>query len=219
MLIFLNFFRILLLRLKSYCIDTFKFPVKSENMINFHRIVSVTDPLFTNLYNLYTLAFPPTERRSWEGLEYELNYQKKFCANALVQDDKFVGIFNYWVFDRFLYVEHLAVTSTLRGQKIGSQAMEILKAQTKLPIIFEVEMPNNPTSIRRINFYERLGFSVLSHNYAQPPYEGEGFLLSMQLMSNDLHFASTHFDLIKETLYTNVYHYEMEKDEETNPKL
>jgi len=36
----------------------------------------------------------------------------------------------------------------------------------------------------------------------------------MQLMSNDLHFSNTHFDLIKETLYEKVYHYEVEKEKE-----
>jgi ribosomal protein S18 acetylase RimI-like enzyme len=181
-------------------------------MLNFHRITNVSCPLFLNLYNLYTLAFPLAERRSWAGLEFELSYEKRFCAHALVQDDKFVGLFNYWTFERFYYIEHIAVAPTVRGHKIGTEAMEVFKSQTKLPIIFEVEMPTNPTSIRRINFYEKLGFSVLSHNYAQPPYEGDGFLIPMQLMSNDTHFADTHFEMIKETLYKKVYHFELEKE-------
>jgi len=178
-------------------------------MLNFHRITCVDCPFFSNMYNLYTLAFPLQERRTWAGLEYELNYEKRFCAHALVQNDKFVGLFNYWTFDRFYYIEHIAVVSTMRGQNIGTEVMEIFKSQTKLPIIFEVEMPNNdPTSIRRIHFYEKLGFSVLSHKYAQPPYEGDGFLIPMQLMSNDTHFADSHFDLIKDTLYDKVYHFD-----------
>ncbi|HET7732323.1 MAG TPA: GNAT family N-acetyltransferase [Paludibacter sp.] len=186
-------------------------------MLNFYRISSVSDPLFSKLYNLYVLAFPQDERRNWGGFEFELGYEKHFCAHALVQDDKFVGLFNYWTFDRFYYIEHVAVSSAMRGQNIGTQAMETFKQQTKLPIILEVEMPNSPTAIRRINFYEKLGFTVLnSHNYAQPPYEGDGFLIPMQLMSNDTHFADTHFELIKETLYDKVYHYEVEKERTTN---
>jgi GNAT superfamily N-acetyltransferase len=188
-------------------------------MLNFYRINSVSDPLFSHLYSLYALAFPLDERRSWGGFEYELEYQKCFCAHALVQNDKFMGLFNYWTFDRFYYIEHVAVVQSMRGQKIGTEAMEIFKQQTKLPIVFEVEMPTGPTAIRRINFYEKLGFSVLnSHNYAQPPYEGDGFLIPMQLMSNDIHFADTHFELIKQTLYDKVYHYEVEKEKTTpNP--
>jgi len=183
-------------------------------MLSFHRINSVSDPFFANLFNLYALVFPSAERRSWAGLEYELNYEKRFYAHAILKDEKFVGLLNYWVFDRFYYIEHFAMTPNARGQHIGTEAMEMFKSLTKLPIVFEVEMPTNSTSIRRIQFYERLGFTVLSHNYAQPPYEGDGFLLSMQLMCNDKHFAKTHFDMIKENLYTHVYHYEVEAEKE-----
>jgi ribosomal protein S18 acetylase RimI-like enzyme len=162
------------------------------------------------------LAFPVAERRTWAGLEYELTYEKHFYANVLLKDDKFAGLFNYWTFDRFYYIEHIAVAPTVRGQGIGTEAMEIFKFQTKLPIVFEVEMPTNPTSIRRINFYEKLGFAVLSHNYAQPPYESDQFLLPMQLMSNQKHFADSHFELIKDTLYREVYHYEVENEGSIN---
>ncbi len=183
-------------------------------MLTFHRINSVSDPFFTNLFNLYALAFPPSERRSWAGLEYELSYEKRLYACALVQDNMFVGFLNYWLFDKFCYIEHFAVCPTLRGKHFGTEAMEILKSKTNLPIVFEVEMPNNSTAIRRIKFYERLGYIVLSHSYAQPPYEGGDFLLPTLIMSNNNHFAATHFELIKETLYTQVYHYEVEKENE-----
>lgn len=186
--------------------------LKSLEMLNFYRITEVTDPFFTNLYNLYTLAFPTAERRSCTGLEFELTYGERFCAHALIQNDKFVGFFNYWTFDRFYYIEHIAIVPTMRGQNIGTEAMKIFKQQTNLPIIMEVDMPNNSASIRRIKFYEKLGFTVLPHNYAQPPYETEGFLLPMLIMSNDAHFANTHFELIKENLYKNVYHVDIEKE-------
>jgi len=180
-------------------------------MLNFHRINCVGCTFFPNLYNLYTLAYPPQERRSWAGLEYELNYEKRFCAHALVQNDKFVGFFNYWVFNNFYYIEHIAVVPALRGQNIGTEAMEIFKSQTKLPIVFEVEIPDNPVAQRRIHFYEKLGFSIVTHDYAQPPYEDDEVLLPMKLMTNELDFAEANFTLIREMLYEKVYHYEEEK--------
>jgi len=182
-------------------------------MLKFQRINTVTDSHYLNLYNLYSLAFPIAERRTWAGLEYVLIYENRFCANVLVKDDKFAGLFNYWTFNRFNFIEHIAVSPNMRGHGIGTEAMNFFKTQSKLPIVFEVEMPTNPTAIRRINFYEKLGFTVLSHNYAQPPYEGDDFLLPMQLMSNEKHFGEMHFELIKETLYRDVYHYEEETEE------
>lgn len=180
-------------------------------MLSFHRINNVSDLLFSNLFNLYALAFPTAERRTWAGLEYELNYEKRFFAQAILRDEKFVGLLNYWTFDRFFYIEHFAVSPTMRDQHIGTEALKMFKEQTKLPVVFEVEMPVDTTAIRRIQFYERLGFSVISHNYAQPPYEGDDFLIPMQLMCNDKHFAETHIGLIKETLYDKVYHYKEDR--------
>ena len=141
-----------------------------------------------------------------------MTYEKKFCAHALVQNDKFDGLLNYWPFDRFYYIEHVAVVEAFRGKHLGTEAMEIFKSQTQLPIVLEVESPTNIDAIGRIRFYEKMGFSVVSHNYAQPPYDGEGFLIPMQLMSNDRHFADTHFEMIKDTLYDKVYHYEVERE-------
>ncbi|MFA6582495.1 MAG: GNAT family N-acetyltransferase [Paludibacter sp.] len=183
-------------------------------MLNFLRINDVSDPLFSKLFNLYTITFPRNERRNWAGLEHEVLYEKRFNPNVLLKDEEFVGFFNYWSFERFSYIEHLAIIPTLRNQKLGSEAMEIFKKKSNLPIILEVEMPNNTVAIQRIRFYEQHGFTVLSHNYAQPPYDEKSeFFLPELIMCNDVHFGNTHFEKIKETLYTEVYHYELEKEE------
>ena len=180
-------------------------------MLNFLRINIVSDPLFGKLFNLYNTSFPHNERRSWEGLEHETIYEKRFQLNVLLKDNEFVGLFNYWTFERFNYIEHIAIVPALRDHKLGSEAVEMFKKQSKLPIIIEVEMPNNPLAIRRIRFYEQQNFSVLSHNYAQPPYDDESdFFHSELLMCNDIHFGNTHFEMIKETLYSQVYHYKLE---------
>jgi len=187
-----------------------KFSIKTGGMLNFRRINNVSDPLFYRLYGLYVRAFPLAERRSWEGIEHELIYEKRFHPHVLLQDDAFVGFFNYWTFERFFYIEHFAIDPNFQNQRIGTEAMEIFMNQVKLPIMLEVEMPTNSLAGRRIRFYERLGFKVLSHNYVQPPYEGTGFLLPVLMMSNDVHFANTHYEMIKETLYKEVYHYDFE---------
>lgn len=181
-------------------------------MLQLNRITNVSSALFSNVYTLYTHAFPENERRNWASLEYELNYEKRFFAHALVVDNTFVGLFNYWIFDKFWYIEHFAIIPSLRGKKIGTEVMTLFKSQTSLPIVFEIELPTDPTAIRRINFYEKLGFSIISHKYAQPPYENGNFMVPMQLMTNDTHFADTHIGLIKKTLYENVYHFETNKE-------
>jgi ribosomal protein S18 acetylase RimI-like enzyme len=175
-------------------------------MIQFQKITSVSDPLFVGMFNLYCNAFPANERRSWDGLEFELTYQKLFFANAIMQQGKFVGLLNFWNFETFWYIEHLAVVPIERGHHIGTEIMEIFKSKIKDPILLEVELPTIDQAKRRIGFYEKLGFSILPHNYIQPPYEVGGIPVPMLLMSNEPTFASDHFERVKELLYEKVYH-------------
>lgn len=163
--------------------------------------------LFGKIYELYLSAFPAVERRSLGSLEHILGRDKNFEMDALMKDGDFVGFFDFWTFGRFVYVEHFAVDSKMRGQNIGSEVVKTFLSKINLPVVLEVEMPQDEQSIKRIGFYERLGFKVLSHDYAQPYYDGSGKLLPMLLMSNDHHFADEHFGLIKNTLYEDVYRY------------
>jgi ribosomal protein S18 acetylase RimI-like enzyme len=180
-------------------------------MVSFQRINSVTDPFFSKLYNLYTLSFPENERRSWSGMEFEISFERRFCPNVLLKEGSFVGFFNYWTFEHFSYIEHFAVLPALRGKGIGAEAIKLFQAQTQLPIVLEAEMPLDPDAVRRIEFYERLEYSVISHPYAQPPYEDlDNFFIPMQLMCNDKHFGESHFEKIKSVIYRNVYHFDVQ---------
>jgi len=176
-------------------------------MIEFKKIENSSDPFFGKMYELYRSAFPAVERRSLGSLEQILNYDKNFEMDALLKDGDFVGFFNFWTFERFVFGEHFAIDPKMRGQNIGSEVVKTFVSKINLPVVLEVEMPTDAQSIRRIDFYERLNFKVLSHNYAQPYYDGSGKLLPMLLMSNNYHFADKHFSLIKNTVYKNVYQY------------
>ncbi|MCL2560792.1 MAG: GNAT family N-acetyltransferase [Rikenellaceae bacterium] len=176
-------------------------------MIEFRKIENSSDLLFSKIYELYLSTFPAAERRNLDSLEQILNCDKNFEMDALMRNGDFVGFFDFWAFEHFTYVEHFAVSSKMRGQNIGSEVVKTFLSRINLPVVLEVEMPQDEQSIRRVGFYERLGFKVLSHDYAQPYYDGSGKLLPMLLMSNDHHFAEKHFGMIKNTLYRDVYRY------------
>ena len=182
-------------------------------MIEFQKIENSSDLLFSQMYELYQNAFPAVERRNLDSLAYVLDYEKNLEIDALMKDGDFVGFFNFWTFEQFVYVEHFAVDSKMRGQNIGSEVIQTFLSKINLPVILEVEMPKDAQSVRRIGFYERLGFKVLSHNYAQPYYDGSGKLLPMLLMSNNYHFAENNFNLIKNTVYKNVYQYFLKEED------
>lgn len=180
-------------------------------MLNIQRINNVYEPLFSKFYALYLSSFPSVERRSWDGLEHELLYEKRFFANAILRNEMFVGFLNYWKFEHFYYIEHFAIIPVLRGQKIGSEALTVFLQQNQLPIILEVEMPNTPLNIRRIEFYKKHGFAALAQNYEQPAYQENGASFAMKVMCNEVNFADENFDIIKEQLFDKVYHQKKEQ--------
>ena len=166
---------------------------------------------YSEVLQLYLTAFPAYERRDVSGFEEAIENQQKLNVCAIIEDEKFAGLISYWEFEQFTYIEHFAIAPQFRGQNIGTDAMKLFISQNTLPIVFEVETPNNDIATRRIHFYERLGFYMLYNHYMQPPYKGNAFLLTMLIMSNDYKFASENFEMVKATLYEQVYQY--------NPKL
>ena len=169
------------------------------------KITDNSHPFYENTYRLYHNSFPAEERRNWAEMELILKTDKRFNMFAFSNDNEFSGFLTFWEFENFVYVEHFAVSNTKRGQGIGTQIMQIFIAEHKLPIVLEVELPENPQAIKRIAFYEKLNFVIISKPYLQPPYDGKSDFLPLLLMTNDSDFGNEHFDQIRETLYKEVY--------------
>ena len=184
------------------------FANKLSIMITFHRISSIADNYFNTMAMLYKSAFPPEQRRSMGELEQEIMTSERFHSCALLAKNEFVGFFNYWQFDTFYFVEHFAINTELRGKKLGSQTLKLFIDSIDFPVLIEVDMPTTAIAARRIKFYEKEGFHIVSNDYAQPPYRPLELMLPMLLMTNNEQFVSKHFDYLKETVYKEVYHYE-----------
>jgi len=144
-------------------------------MLNFLKIDSVYDTNYADVYKLSVETFPVSERRSWASLERVINNENRFNIFALMHENQFVGFISYWKFERFYYIEHFAILPHFRNRKFGSEAMTGLLSQVNMPVVLEVEMPRTINAGRRIHFYERLGFYVLSNRYMQPSYDGVSF--------------------------------------------
>lgn len=116
------------------------------------------------LIDLYIASFPPEERRP-EGKMFPAAKSFRFCA--IERNGQIVGLLSYWVFDAFNYIEHFAIIPELRGLGFGSDALQLLSD----PIVLEVEPPESGVeAARRLQFYLRNGFRVLTKEYTQPPY-------------------------------------------------
>lgn len=170
------------------------------------RIQSAENTYTEGIIRLYTEAFPVEQRRSPAALKQLMECNSKFHCNAVLMNSELIGFFNYWNFEDFFFVEHIAIEPPLRGHKLGEKMISLARASADVPLVLEAEtVEYSDWSSRRIEFYRRLGFEIVPQPYAQPPYEAGGEYITLHLMSDAPAFAATHFDRIKKTIYSEVY--------------
>lgn len=169
------------------------------------KITDNSHLFYKDIYKLYHDSFPMKERRKWADMEQILKTDKRFNMFVFSIDNEFIGFLTCWKFGSFVYVEHFAIENKKRGKGIGSQIMQSFIGEQNLPIILEVELPETTVAIRRIAFYEKLDFSVISKTYLQPPYDRKSDFLPLLLMTNDSDFGNKHFNEVRKTLYNEVY--------------
>lgn len=153
---------------------------------------------------IYTMSFPEEERREWCELMKLLNGSEPFEISVIRHEGRCVGFISYWTFDKFVYIEHFATENSIRNLGIGSRSLSEFKERHKsMPIVLEAEHPEDEMSKRRLGFYERNGFKILSREYIQPPYSRE--LPSVPLYLLAAQDNGLDADEVAKTLHRYVY--------------
>lgn len=156
--------------------------------------------------SVYTSSFPIEERRDFSLLSPMTKERREFYFSVLQDEVSNIGIFSYWIFESFAYIEHFAIEQSKRNKGYGSAAISLFVSLTQKPIIIEVEEPLTMQAKRRISFYERHNFYLLPQPYKQPPYRPNENFLPMKIMANNLAlFSLQSFEDVVATLYSNVY--------------
>ena len=128
---------------------------KREMMMYLKRLKTTAEPLYTPAIELYESAFPTVERRD-EAEQLRVMAKDDYHFELIMTEAGFCGIMLYWETAEFLFLEHFATLPALRGQGIGSAALELLKAKGKT-VILEIEPPVDTLTRCRRGFYERCG--------------------------------------------------------------
>ncbi len=162
------------------------------------RFIDVNEETFNMVFDKMTAAFPYEERRDCFD-QKECLKNKYFKFLEIYDGDIAVGFTALWIFESFVFIEHIAIDEEKRSGGYGSQTIEAIKEKYNKPIILEAESPVTEQQIKRIKFYERLGFKVNAFDYTQPSYHGgEGVPLLILSYPNTL--SNDEFDLfLKET--------------------
>ena len=129
----------------------------------------VTKEKFSLVYKRLIDAFPYEERRD-EADEQKCFLKSQFNFCEITDDGESVGLIVFWVFESFLFIEHIAINKEIRSKGYGSKTIDLIKSKYNLPIILEAESPETEIQKKRIKFYENLGFKLNSYDYTQPSY-------------------------------------------------
>lgn len=160
---------------------------------------------FDEIFNIMEVAFPKEEYRNYEEQKKLLNNPDYYITTKRNEKNKLIGFICSWKMSKFIFIEHFAVKTSERGKGIGSIMLKEFINTFKFPIILEVELPKDELSLRRINFYERIGFIKNDFEYYQMPLRKGSSPIKMYLMSYPKGLNKIEFEEIKKCIYDKIY--------------
>lgn len=161
--------------------------------------------------NLLRISFPASELRDDESQRYITDYNPLFSCYLISADagegrhEMPIGFITVWALGEFHYLEHFAILPEMRNKGYGGQAIRQIKESFRGLLVMEVEQPLEEMSARRIGFYQRNGFVLCRQEYAQPVCRKGEPAHPMCLMYAGRENIDSEFEMIKDTIYREVY--------------
>lgn len=133
------------------------------------RITNKLNPLYSRFKKLYSGSFPVFEQRT-VGQQDAAFSSHRYHLTAYEENGTFVGFISYWEFDTYIYIEHFAVDTKLRGTGYGSLILNSFAKEQSKVIILEIDPVTDDISASRLRFYEKCSFHKNDYNHIHPPY-------------------------------------------------
>ncbi len=130
------------------------------------------DARFREAWRIYDASFAEFEKRTHVE-QVRIHEHPRYRFSAILHDDQVVGVLACWALPGFWFVEHFAIAEAHRSAGFGGQAVRLLQAHVRGPVVLDVEPAGaKPESVRRIAFYERCGFHYGEQAVVLPAYAG-----------------------------------------------
>lgn len=120
------------------------------------------------VWELYEKSFPVAERRNAKD-HLRACADERFYPLSVWEGQRLIGLMFFWGWDSYRYLEHLAINPELRGHGYGSQLLRYLR-NSEHTIILEIDPLENELSVRRLQFYERAGYTLTPYRFVHLPY-------------------------------------------------
>lgn len=158
---------------------------------------------FEELFSLMSHAFPPEEYRPKEK-QFAILDDPDYSVTIFKENNTINAFIATWKLNGFNFAEHLAVSSNMRNRGIGSEFVKTFLKASSLPLVLEVENLSDTISLRRINFYQRLGFVLTDICYDQPNFHTTNKIIPLRIM---YHSNGNQVDVggIKKEIFEKVY--------------
>ncbi len=149
---------------------------------NFQQIKSSEHPGFSEFWTIYSESFPFNERRDFNQQVAVLK-KSDYQLDLYFLENQFSGFISYWKSDKFIFIEHLAISPGFRSKGLGSALLKPFIESQSVPVLLEIEPPINEITNRRLRFYESLGFVPNLHLHFQPSYHPGEHPLKLDILS------------------------------------
>ncbi|WP_019913494.1 GNAT family N-acetyltransferase [Paenibacillus sp. HW567] len=161
--------------------------------------------VFDEIFAIMEASFPVSELRTYSGQKSLLDNPNYHIYTERDAEGRIVAFLAAWEFPELRFVEHIAVNPEIRGGGIGKKLMNSYLSRSDKPVVLEVEPPEGELELRRVGFYERLGFHLNPFPYVQPPLREGQADLPLMIMTYPQAVSRQEFGRFREILYTEVY--------------
>lgn len=168
------------------------------------RITGSESPLYARFMDVYEASFPYDERRS-PAAQAAAFAHPRYRLHAWLDGTRFAGLMGWWDFDAFRYIEHVAVAPEARSSGYGGRIMRRWMDMAKTPVYLEIEKVVDEITARRREFYKRLGFADTGMQHKQPPYQGDGPGVPLQVLSWPLAIDKAEYERFAALLFGDVW--------------
>ena len=161
---------------------------------------------FEEIFSLMEVSFPKDEYRTRdEQLALFDRPQYRVYLYRSDGDGAICGFAAVWTLDTVCFLEHLAVDPRCRSHGIGGRILCELLALYGGRVCLEVELPETELAVRRIGFYERLGFTLNRYSYLQPAMSKGQNAVPLWIMTSWGSIGREEFESLRDLLYDAVY--------------
>ena len=159
---------------------------------------------FDLVFSLMERSFPCGEYRPYSAQRALLD-ERDYRIRTMKRNGGIIGFAAVWEFERFTFLEHLAVDPQCRNSGIGGAILQELTDGCTSPLFLEGEMPETETAKRRIGFYERNGFYLNRYDYCQPALSAGNAPIPMYIMTAPAPIDPAQFGIMCREVYRRVY--------------